>query len=57
MTNTTEQNWFENIEAVITEPLKFKAKLAIGEEAYTSLRLKNAATKIWDTSGPWSLVL
>jgi len=51
MTKTNEQNWFEDIEAVITEPLKFKAKLAIGEDAYTSLRLKNAATKLWDTSG------
>ena len=51
MADTGKHNWFENIAAVITEPLKFKAKLAIGEDAYTSLRLKNAATKLWDTSG------
>ncbi len=41
----------ENIEEVITEPLKFKAKLCIGEDAYTSLRLKNAAFEAWDTFG------
>jgi uncharacterized tellurite resistance protein B-like protein len=44
-------NRFENVEELITEPLKFKAKLAIGEDAYTSLRLKNTAVDAWDTLG------
>jgi len=43
--------WFLNIDSVISEPLKFKAKLAIGENAYTSLRVKNAAFEAWDTLG------
>lgn len=29
---------FENVEAVVAEPLKFKAKLALGEDTYLSLR-------------------
>lgn len=51
MTKTNEQNWFEDIEAIISEPLKFKAKLAIGEDAYKLLRLKNTAGEIWETTG------
>lgn len=49
MDNKSDAEWFEGIDAVITEPLKFKAKLAIGEDAYTSLRLKNAAAEAWGT--------
>jgi len=47
-----EQNdWFHNVETVISDTLRFKAKLAIGEDAYTSLRLKRSATEIWDAAG------
>lgn len=42
---------FKDVESIITEPLKFKAKLAIGEDAYTSLRLKNKIYQVWDTLG------
>jgi len=44
-------DWFEDIESIVSEPLKFKAKLAIGEDAYKSLRLKNMAFTVWDTLG------
>ncbi|TDP74730.1 hypothetical protein [Roseateles toxinivorans] len=36
---------------VVADPLRFKAKLAIGENAYTSLRLVNRARELWDVLG------
>jgi uncharacterized tellurite resistance protein B-like protein len=41
----------EGVEQVVAEPLRFKAKLAIGEEAYTSLRVVNRAREMWDVLG------
>jgi len=46
-----QQNWFQDIETIVSEPLNFKAKLAIGEAAYTSLKLKNAVVQAWDVAG------
>jgi len=40
-----------NVECVIYDELKFKTKLGIGENAYTSLRLKNAVGELWDAVG------
>ena len=51
MGDQTEKDWFQDIETIVSEPLKFKAKLAIGEDAYTSLRMKNAAAEAWDVAG------
>ena len=42
---------FESIENIVAEPLKFKAKLNIGEDAYTSLRVKNKVFEAWDAAG------
>ena len=42
---------FEGVDAIVAEPLKFKVKLAIGEDAYTSLRVKNAVVQAWDVAG------
>lgn len=39
---------FLDVKVVIADPLKFKLKLAIGEEAYGSLRLKNRLEECWD---------
>jgi hypothetical protein len=47
--STTET--FRNVESVIADDLKFKAYLGIGENAYASLKVKNAVTEIWDTLG------
>jgi hypothetical protein len=44
-------NWFQDIETIISEPLNFKSKLAIGEDAYTSLKLKNAVFEVWEVAG------
>lgn len=51
MNKKTQEQWFDNIETLIDESLKFKAKLAIGEDAYTSLRVKNSVCEAWDTLG------
>jgi len=51
MSEQDEKEWFHDIECVVAEPLKFKAKLGIGEDAYTSLRLKNAVFEMWDVAG------
>jgi len=42
---------FRDIDRIVVEPLKFKAKLAIGEDAYTSLRVKNTVIQVWDVAG------
>jgi hypothetical protein len=51
MQNQDQQNWFQDIETIVSEPLNFKAKLAIGEEAYTSLKVKNTVIQVWDVAG------
>jgi uncharacterized tellurite resistance protein B-like protein len=42
---------FEGITEVIADSLRFKRKLAIGEDAYTSLKVGRALSTIWDVGG------
>ncbi|MEE9425610.1 MAG: hypothetical protein V3V18_11645 [Methylococcales bacterium] len=51
MSSKDASEWFNNTKSVINEPLRFKEKLAIGEDAYTSLRVKNTVFEAWDTLG------
>ena len=46
-----ETDQFSNVKAVIHEPLKFKVKLAIGEDAYGTLRMKNKLADFWEIFG------
>lgn len=45
----TEQ--FANVKQVISDELRFKSKLAIGENAYASLKLKNRLADFWEIGG------
>ncbi len=51
MDDQDPKNWFEDIEKIVSEPLNFKSKLEIGEDAYTSLKVKNAAFQAWEVAG------
>lgn len=51
MAHNMSSEWFDAVETIISDPLRFKAKLAIGEDAYTSLRMKNCVSEIWDAAG------
>jgi hypothetical protein len=46
-----QTDWFEGIETIVAAPLSFKAKLAIGEDAYTALKVKNTVVQAWDVAG------
>lgn len=51
MDDQNQNHWFQDIESIVSEPLNFKSKLAIGEAAYTSLKLKNTVVQAWDVAG------
>jgi len=51
MPDKAEIEGFQGIDTIVAEPLRFKVKLAIGEDAYTSLRVKNAVVQVWDVAG------
>lgn len=42
---------FEGVERVVADENKFKIKLAIGEDAYTSLRMTKRLRELWDIFG------
>ncbi len=42
---------FAGVEQVVADTMRFKRKLAIGEDAYTSIKLGKAAARIWDVGG------
>lgn len=42
---------FEGVTEVVADSLRFKRKLAIGEDAYTSLKVGRALSTIWDVGG------
>lgn len=46
-----ETDQFSEVKSVIYEPLKFKVKLAIGEDAYGTLRMKNKLADFWEIFG------
>lgn len=46
-----EHTRLAELDCVIADPLKFKRKLRIGEDAYAVLRLKNGIQGLWDAGG------
>lgn len=46
-----DENWFEGVDDVVEDELRFKAKLGIGEDAYTSTRIKKSVFEAWDVAG------
>lgn len=46
-----EEVLLDGIEEVVADPLRFKAKLMIGENAYASLRAINRGRELWDVLG------
>ncbi len=50
-TETDQVSSFEGIDCVIADSLRFRQKLAIGEDAYTSLRLGKTLAQLWDVGG------
>lgn len=51
-TDLTLKERFASVDRVVADPVRFKLRLGIGEEAYASLRLKNNVLKVWDI-GSW----
>ena len=42
---------FDTVEQVVIDTLRFKRKLAIGEDAYASLRISKRLQQLWDVGG------
>lgn len=46
-----DEKWFEGVDDLVEDELRFKAKLGIGEDAYTSTRVKKTVFEAWDVGG------
>ena len=46
-----DEEWFEGVDDVVEDELRFKAKLGIGEDAYTSTRVKKTVFEAWEVAG------
>jgi len=50
MNEGKKQHWFDGIEEIVSDPLRFKGKLAIGEDVYTSSRAFKMASELWQAA-------
>jgi uncharacterized tellurite resistance protein B-like protein len=46
-----DDRWFEGVDDVVEDELRFKAKLGIGEDVYASERIKKSVFEAWDVAG------
>lgn len=51
LSSAEQKTLLDGIEEVVADPLRFKAKLMIGENAYASLRTINRGRELWDVVG------
>lgn len=52
MTTTEDQiHSFDGVEQVVADSLRFRRKLGIGADAYTSLRVTKNHQQLWDVGG------
>lgn len=51
MDESPSQNIIGNIEHIVADDLRFKAKLHIGDDAYGSKRVMNSAIGLWSSAG------
>ncbi len=46
-----KSEWFSDIEEIISNDLQFRVALNIGEDAFTSLKIKKTVFELWDVFG------
>lgn len=51
MTKDAHKPWFQGIDEVVSDPLRFKAKLRIGTDAYDSSRAIKTLSSLWHSTG------
>lgn len=51
MSTQTEKSWFDEIETIVADDFRFKAKLRIGGDAFSTNRWKKKARELWEAAG------
>ncbi len=51
MADAAARTVFDGLERVVADPLRFKSRLRIGEDAYALMRLTKPVQRLWDVGG------
>jgi uncharacterized tellurite resistance protein B-like protein len=51
MPDIDKAHWFEGVGTVVSDPLRFKARLGIGDDVYTSSRVRKRLGDLWEATG------
>lgn len=49
--NREQQALFDDVQTVVADPLRFKAKLGIGSDAYLTMKIGKRLQSLWDVGG------